>query len=117
MCQIYKKNRTIFYLYMSTSLSVFSQDAKDSIIYRVQHLQEKDAQEIQTLRAKDIQKLEYYDLPNNLHKADKKRAYCNTIWMCNMLFYLSLKGLKRVIYTRPSSSREVHLRLSCRMRV
>ena len=29
MCQIYKKNRTIFCLYMSTSLSVFSQDAKD----------------------------------------------------------------------------------------
>lgn len=112
-----------------TSLSVFSQDAKDSIIYRVQHLQEivvkaphltieddhiicfpskkqrkhaqsgydvlnsmmipglmvdcqkrevtspfgmvslyvngrlADAQEIQTLRAKDIQKVEYYDLP------------------------------------------------------
>ena len=29
-----------------------------------------DAQEIQTLRAKDIQKVEYYDLPNNLHRAD-----------------------------------------------
>lgn len=93
MRQIYKKNRTIFCLYMSTSLSVFSQDAKD------------------------IQNVEYYDLPTNLHKADKKKSILQHYLMCNMLFYLSLKGMKRVIYTRPSSSREVHLRLSCRMRV